>query len=821
MRMLDPLRRVPTHEELFVDRYDALLRAALRVTEGDRQAAEDLVQDAFIRFTMVQPPLDEVKQLDSYFYAMLRNMHTSRVRRGRVAEVSLSILDFDSLDIGLEALDALSRTEVRQTLRTACDYGCLRRHSSKVGSIFLLRFFHGYLPSEIAQIARLSTAIVDDRVFHARREAKLFVNNPGQLAFIGAGAAAASSSPSTATATATIEIDDESDEGLMQQLRARIFSERHVPCWSRQALRALYGADRNESLTREELAALVSCPTCLDEVNAMLKMSALASRWPTDTLGPGARGGGGSGAAGGARSSSRLASARRRASAVFEHRPHELRVLVNGFTLGSRTVGSEPSDLVLTVNVGEPVALVELLSEQGLCLAFLDVHPPPDGPARQRRRVELSDGRHAELDVIFSGPWPTIRATYVDPRTVAVEPETADDLQPLERASTVAALTRPWRFRFRFRCSPALIMAGALLIWLLFWTPGVEVSAAARIANAIKWLVTELVGSPARTAPPESRRAIPPAVDPSMTSTASMRAGASAAVRTTKPLTASRRTALELKALAQLQRVDAYLGQEVFFGPTNDTRVDLRGTVDGAARKQALDQALASLVRTHDLHADIADVRHIARSTSTRGRLAAPPETPTAEEFVFVRDQFPMFEPLRQYFRYQHEYAGPAIDEAEIDAEARRFALGLLAHARGASQHAWALKHLADRFAPDAIRAASEETQEQWQTVIREHSRSYAHEMALLRAALEPVATASGLLDSDLPPTVQTGAPDGWSRIVRLWETQQTLDAAIQAAFMIHTNNPAAPQIQTRAFWRTLKESETLAAAIAGAPLSP
>ncbi len=246
MRMLDPLRRVPTHEELFVDRYDALLRAALRVTEGDRQAAEDLVQDAFIRFTMVQPPLDEVKQLDSYFYAMLRNMHTSRVRRGRVAEVSLSILDFDSLDIGLEALDALSRTEVRQTLRTACDYGCQRRHSSKVGSIFLLRFFHGYLPSEIAQIARLSTAIVDDRVFHARREAKLFVNNPGQLAFIGAGAAAASSSPSTATATATIEINDESDEGLMQQLRARIFSERHVPCWSRQALRALYGADRNE-----------------------------------------------------------------------------------------------------------------------------------------------------------------------------------------------------------------------------------------------------------------------------------------------------------------------------------------------------------------------------------------------------------------------------------------------------------------------------------------------------------------------------------------------------------------------------------------------
>src|SRR5262249_25270510 len=111
MALLDPIRRVLTHEELFVDRYAALLRAALHVLEGDRRAAEDLLHDAFIRFTLIQPPLDEVKRLDAYFYVMLRNMHTSRVRRGgRVSQVSLSILDFDSLEIGLDRLDALQRT---------------------------------------------------------------------------------------------------------------------------------------------------------------------------------------------------------------------------------------------------------------------------------------------------------------------------------------------------------------------------------------------------------------------------------------------------------------------------------------------------------------------------------------------------------------------------------------------------------------------------------------------------------------------------------------------------------------------------------------
>ncbi len=237
--MFDPLRRELDHEELFVDRYDLLLRAALRVTEGDRQAAEDLVQDAFIRFTVVQPPLQDVAQLDAYFYAMLRNMHTSRIRRAQVAKVSLSILDFDSLDIGLDALDAPGRLEARQAVRAACEYGCVRRRSSKIRSIFLLRFFHGYLPSEIARIARLSAAMIDDQLFRARREVKLFVEQPGHLTFIDSDRAAAA-----LRACAREDDDDGSEEALVRQLRARMFSERHASCWSKSALRDLYASRR-------------------------------------------------------------------------------------------------------------------------------------------------------------------------------------------------------------------------------------------------------------------------------------------------------------------------------------------------------------------------------------------------------------------------------------------------------------------------------------------------------------------------------------------------------------------------------------------------
>ena len=143
---------VAAHEDVFLARYRALVLVALRVTDGNRAEAEDLVHEAFVRFTLVQPPLDDVRDLDAYLSRMLRNMYTSRIRRRlRAAETSLSILDYDSLDIGLHVMDASRQLEVRELLRAACEYGCLRRRSSKTGSVFLFRFFHGYLPGEIAE----------------------------------------------------------------------------------------------------------------------------------------------------------------------------------------------------------------------------------------------------------------------------------------------------------------------------------------------------------------------------------------------------------------------------------------------------------------------------------------------------------------------------------------------------------------------------------------------------------------------------------------------------------------------------------------------
>lgn len=65
--MLNLVRRsaAPSHEDVFLARYTALVIVAL----------------AFIRFTLVQPPLDEVQHLDAYLSRMLPNMYTRCSRR--------------------------------------------------------------------------------------------------------------------------------------------------------------------------------------------------------------------------------------------------------------------------------------------------------------------------------------------------------------------------------------------------------------------------------------------------------------------------------------------------------------------------------------------------------------------------------------------------------------------------------------------------------------------------------------------------------------------------------------------------------------------
>ncbi|MGH9939522.1 MAG: RNA polymerase sigma factor, partial [Blastocatellia bacterium] len=410
--MLKPWKMIVAgHEDLFLERYERLLVLALQLSGQDRELARDLVHDAFIQFTFARPDLQAIDNLDGYLYGVLRHLHLSHLRRAtRHVFEPLSIVEYDSAATGLRALDAAARMQIHDALRQVCSYACARKETSKAGGILILRFFHGYYPSEIARIIRGSRQVVDERLRIARAEAKLYIENPNRLAFMKENDPTIIEPGAGAPATGD----------LLQDLRRAIFRARTGDCFTPAQLRDLYRPPDKvdgSSLTCERLAHLVSCRVCLDEVNHLLGLPPLAERYPTDMIGPDTPGADGHGG-GPPRQGpppNEINMMRRRAQEVFEHQPRQIAISINGHLVATQKISAEVNEQTLRLNVNEPIGFVELFSEQDVRLLMLSVAPPPQGAYQQEARVELSDGRALETALSFSSLWPTLRVVYTNP----------------------------------------------------------------------------------------------------------------------------------------------------------------------------------------------------------------------------------------------------------------------------------------------------------------------------------------------------------------------------------------------------------------------
>ena len=206
-----------SHEEVFLARYGPLRAWALRLTGGDAARAEDLVHDAFVQFTFARPDLARVQNLDGYLYQMLRNLNTSQMRRAnRRRGDEPAVFEYDSAEFVLRAADPRDLIRVQDELRQVCHYACVRKESSKAGSVLILRFMHGYYPVEIARFTGSTREAVEERLRVARNEARQYLKDPESLRFINKerGARAAS--------TGYVQTPEE----LLSDLRRRVFDSR-------------------------------------------------------------------------------------------------------------------------------------------------------------------------------------------------------------------------------------------------------------------------------------------------------------------------------------------------------------------------------------------------------------------------------------------------------------------------------------------------------------------------------------------------------------------------------------------------------------------
>jgi RNA polymerase sigma factor (sigma-70 family) len=432
--MLKPQEIAPSHVDLFIERYERLFLWSLQLTESNYQQAEDLLHDAFIQFTLGQPDLNRIENLEGYLRTMLRNIHVSQVRRSTRSPIRyLSIVEYDSAELGLRVVDPRTQMNFQEELRTVCEYACARKESSKAGSILILRFFHGYYPEEISKVSRISRPAVKERLRAARSEAKLYLDSPKALSFIRPSQAGQAEPVAAQPVEPPVIPGD-----CLGEVRRMIFCSRRGHCLAKDKLQNLYRGEVSAVVDCEQLAHIVSCAQCLDEVNVLLDLPLLSSRYPGEAAGRDSRrkrgGPGGGGPAGGTGMKS-VSGYLRRAKEVFEHEPQELFISVNGYILGSQKISSELMEQTLSVKGEDNVGFVEIFSEQEIRLLLLNVESLPDGPVRQSASVRLGEGRLLDLSLSFSGAWPTLHVVYHDPALAQAQPEIIEEISSSPSAS--------------------------------------------------------------------------------------------------------------------------------------------------------------------------------------------------------------------------------------------------------------------------------------------------------------------------------------------------------------------------------------------------
>ncbi len=433
--MLNLSKKAASHEELFLERYTELISSSLQLGGYDRHKAEDLVHDAYIQWTLVRPDLQLIRNLDGYLYGMLRNMHAAELRRSmRHPMASLSVVEYDSALMSLQrASDELHTARMQDQLRRVCDYACVRKETSKAGSLFLLRFFHGYYPGETARLAGIRRVNVDSWLRFARSEAKLYLENPDALKFIrqnGPGSPLGQPGWGGGGKRDATHPSSNGNAEFLDEVFERVFQSCQGLCLSNRNLRGLYSSSPPEPLDCDSLGHIAACQTCLGRATKLLRLPPNSDRYPPDCLGrdpsPGEKS---VGRRNGQRKTPGASKFRLEIEDIIEHRPKELHIDVNGFTVGTQKVTSDRIEHSLKLSFPEQIGLVEVLSEQGIRLLCLYVEAPPQGSIEQSADIELSDDRALGVTLSFHDPWPNLELTYLDPHfaEVAGDPESMDD----------------------------------------------------------------------------------------------------------------------------------------------------------------------------------------------------------------------------------------------------------------------------------------------------------------------------------------------------------------------------------------------------------
>jgi RNA polymerase sigma-70 factor (ECF subfamily) len=154
---------------LYCEHAGPLLRYALHLTSGDRQRAEDIVQETLLR-AWLHPDAIVSRPARPWLFAVAKNLAVDahRARQARPHEVGEAALSMSAVpDTADRALESWAVADALRELRP--DHR----------SVLLETYYHGRSVAETAQVLGIPAGTVKSRTFYALRALKLALEERG------------------------------------------------------------------------------------------------------------------------------------------------------------------------------------------------------------------------------------------------------------------------------------------------------------------------------------------------------------------------------------------------------------------------------------------------------------------------------------------------------------------------------------------------------------------------------------------------------------------------------------------------------------------
>jgi RNA polymerase sigma-70 factor (ECF subfamily) len=146
-------------DRLYRASYPRLVRSVYGVL-GDPAAAEDCVQDAFVRAFAAWPRFKPERPAEAWLHQIAFNVAISYRRRAKLREVGEVLRRLGKPAIGVDPADAVAGSDIVHALS---------KLPPKVSSAFILRHYHGYTRRDVAALQKVSERMVGLRLEQARK----------------------------------------------------------------------------------------------------------------------------------------------------------------------------------------------------------------------------------------------------------------------------------------------------------------------------------------------------------------------------------------------------------------------------------------------------------------------------------------------------------------------------------------------------------------------------------------------------------------------------------------------------------------------------